>query len=103
MLLDWVAFSMTTSCLFVQDETIGMINGWPRVLEFQCKEDGGVRLKVIKNMKIVVTSLAGLAMVIGFAVPTFFRFAFRAFPLGLMSAAEAITLLPLNTIIPRIL
>ena len=69
-----VAFSLSASCLFLQDETTDIINGWPEILDYYSNEDDGIKLKIINNTKIaiVVTSLAGLAMVIGFVVSTFF-------------------------------
>ena len=100
-----VAFGASTSCLVLQDETIDMINGWPGVLEFYSKDDDRIHLKIIDNTKtaIVVMSCAGLGTAVGFGMPIFYSFAFRAVPVGLMPAAEMLGLIPSDTRIPRIL
>ena len=100
-----VAFSCPASCFFLPDETIDMINGWPKLLAYYSTDDDGITLKLINNTKtaIVITSLAALAMVIGFGIPVFFSFVFQALPVGWMPTAEAIGLIPEDTRVPRIL
>ena len=97
-----VAFSISSACLILTDETMDMINGWPSILMYYSAKDGE-RMSLVANTKtaIVISSLAVLAMTIAVAVSGF-SIAFRALPVTFLAAAEAAGLIPANTKLPRI-
>ena len=97
-----VAFSLSSSTLILPEETMDMINGWPKILMHFPDEDGKVML-LVANTKtaVVILEIAILMMVIASA-GSGFSIVFRALPVTILVAAETAGLITTTSEVPRI-
>ena len=98
-----VAFSISSSCLFLTDETMDMINGWPKILMYFAEEDGkSMRLVTNTKTAVVISSLAVLAMATACPASTF-SIAFQALPVTFLVMAESVGVIPVTWKVPRVI
>ena len=98
-------FCVSSSCLFLRDETIELFNSWPPLLDYYTEGGELSTLNFVRNTKtaILISALAHLDLAAAVGAPIFYSFAFRALPLCLMPTAEVVGLIPQDGSIPWML
>ena len=94
---------VSCSFLILTDETIDLINGWPKILSYYPNEDGAA-LPLVANSKtaICVFIIAFKAQAVTVCVSGF-SFVFRKLPVTMVAVAQDVGLIPVTSGIPRII
>ena len=101
-----VTFCNSASNVLLPDETMDIINGWPKILPLMCDPDEASRdkMRIIVNTKtaLVISAQAVMAPVIAVGVSGA-SFLFESEPLSLYSMVQAIGLIAPDSRVPRLM
>ena len=98
-----VSLSISSSVLFLPDETIDLVNGCQKILA-NCFEEGEDFQGVFIDTKttVVTTSLGIVAMVIGTAISLGISFVLPDLPVGYYRMARDVELVSANSLVPSV-